>query len=929
MQGDVFTLELARLIAGASGQAHDVGKAGSYFAEKLQRAANGCRVEADPVRHEWVSMKVLERMLKGASMEEALRALTASKLAEKPPLQHGLVSVADVLLYVCVTHHRLLGPSFSRTTRSLARLDATRHVTANLVNFTYPISPDKTLSDEFAQALTQALKALCANADAEERAEPYWYGLAWLSRVALILADQGVSSILMGISGDEGKRRAIPPGSSGLYANTWPKNAEAPAHGFNQPLERHLTAVAEKAGEIARNMLQMSLAGLNLEQVRSILLPGRGLSAERFAWQDEAVEAIRQRRQATSAPLLLFNVASTGAGKTVMNVKAACAAALGKPRISYALNLRTLTLQTGDALKRDLALGCESVATVIGDQVTARLHESEQTADDSQHFAGNEEDIFDDIEFKVDGGSEQLPDWLAPITDKRPEWRRILASPVLVSTVDFLVQAGEPGRQGHHAAAFLRLMHSDLILDEVDSYDTESLVAILRLIQVAAQLGRNVICSSATLPWPIAHAIAEAYQAGHRVWAECNDPKSEHGVGVLTDALSTHWLSPGANFQDFYRRTLDELSAQPAPTTKIPELQPVNRQQGFPGFIAAIETSVERLHSAHQWAFKQSDKKVSFGLVRVANIQTANEVAEALQRMPDTYVCLYHARDFVMQRHLKEKALDNLLCRKAGNQAIEQDAVIQAICKQTEACSLRFVVVATPVEEVGRDHDFDWAIIEPSGSHSIVQTAGRVNRHRRTLVSQPNIAVLQYNMRAISHQEGVVFTRPGPEGAKSFRKRPDIKDAYPDLGLLLNWQKLGQLTAGMAFDTEHPLVEGEQYLQQEVLREPLKVLRRDKGYESVWMTSLFYGKYPLRGGQDDQLEDWRVLPREGGGMQWEQLVRDGFTIRYMPKNPRRSDMRESSWLSWRIEQLWEACEEAGIVVEDGMTIKIRAAVKQR
>lgn len=123
----------------------------------------------------------------------------------------------------------------------------------------------------------------------------------------------------------------------------------------------------------------------------------------------------------------------------------------------------------------------------------------------------------------------------------------------------------------------------------------------------------------------------------------------------------------------------------------------------------------------------------------------------------------------------------------------------------------------------------------------------------------------------------------------------------------------------------HLLVEGEHLLQQEILKEPLKVLRRDRSYESVWMTSLFYDKYSLRGGQDDLLEDWRVLRREGGGARWERLVRDGFSIKYQEKEKQRTDMQETNWLSWPIEEL---CEEAGIACEDGMAIKIRTTAKQ-
>jgi CRISPR-associated endonuclease/helicase Cas3 len=40
-----------------------------------------------------------------------------------------------------------------------------------------------------------------------------------------------------------------------------------------------------------------------------------------------------------------------------------------------------------------------------------------------------------------------------------------------------------------------------------------------------------------------------------------------------------------------------------------------------------------------------------------------------------------------------------------NNTILEEDIV-----KNTQEKNIIFVLVATPVEEVGRDHDFDWAI---------------------------------------------------------------------------------------------------------------------------------------------------------------------------------------------------------------------------
>ena len=45
-----------------------------------------------------------------------------------------------------------------------------------------------------------------------------------------------------------------------------------------------------------------------------------------------------------------------------------------------------------------------------------------------------------------------------------------------------------------------------------------------------------------------------------------------------------------------------------------------------------------------------------------------------------------------------------------------------------------FIVLGSPVTEVGRDHDYDWAILEPASLSSYLQSIGRVLRHRREKV---------------------------------------------------------------------------------------------------------------------------------------------------------------------------------------------------
>jgi CRISPR-associated endonuclease/helicase Cas3 len=76
-----------------------------------------------------------------------------------------------------------------------------------------------------------------------------------------------------------------------------------------------------------------------------------------------------------------------------------------------------------------------------------------------------------------------------------------------------------------------------------------------------------------------------------------------------------------------------------------------------------------------------------------------------------------------------------------------------------------FLVLASPVAEVGRDHDYDWAVIEPSSMRSIIQIAGRVWRHRKKVCESPNVFVLDQNLRALK-RESIAFHRPGFENAR-------------------------------------------------------------------------------------------------------------------------------------------------------------------
>ena len=83
-------------------------------------------------------------------------------------------------------------------------------------------------------------------------------------------------------------------------------------------------------------------------------------------------------------------------------------------------------------------------------------------------------------------------------------------------------------------------------------------------------------------------------------------------------------------------------------------------------------------------------------------------------------------------------------------------------------------MLATAVAEVGRDHDYDWAIVEPSSMRSIIQLAGRIRRHRPEAYDQTNLLLLDSNIKHLVDGPGqAAFLNPGFEhpSEKSFQLR--------------------------------------------------------------------------------------------------------------------------------------------------------------
>ena len=356
---------------------------------------------------------------------------------------------------------------------------------------------------------------------------------------------------------------------------------------------------------------------------------------------------------------------------------------------------------------------------------------------------------------------------------------KLIQAPVLVSTIDYLIPATDGVRGGRQIAPMLRLLTSDLVLDEPDDFGLEDLPALCRLVNWAGMLGARLLLSTATISPELASALFDAYQQGRSHYTRAN------GENTGSDAICCAWFdeykkpisstihsleSFNLEHEQFVNKRITKLKKDETGLRKA-KIIPVNMEENTKPskvFAHVICRSIQQLHK-NNFVQHHSEKKISIGLVRMANIDPLVAVAKQLYAIkPDTntqvYYCVYHSQYPLMLRSYIETHLDKALTRHNEVQWWK-DSGLQKIVKNSDAENHIFVVLATSVAEVGRDHDYDWAIVEPSSMRSIIQLAGRIQRHRKQSPKTDNIHILDKNFKAL---KGILpaYLQPGFESKK-------------------------------------------------------------------------------------------------------------------------------------------------------------------
>ncbi len=924
--------EEVKKVALIAGYFHDLGKNNKFFAQKILLS----RPLKDPIRHEWISYHFIKALLQAEKLEGNLETILeqAIQQAQNPRLQAddlGAIGYNFIfsVLFCVATHHRLL-----------AEAPGSRWITAQNMVATLnssPIPPEEvlqlagTFEAETRKSIIKYITRLKQTTNnAPHKNEDYWRAVTILARSALILADVTISSKNCSTGNCSNNLPALNTAHSGIiksipYANT----IKSPKGGrkLNQTLRWHLQSVGDQAWKNGAGLAQLTkwTRGISAESQSHIDTP---VTHPAFAWQESSAQLISRIKETHDHPFLMIVAVRTGTGKTRACARFAVRAARSSQvRITTLFNLRTLTVQTGRAYQTQLNITPSDLAVIIGEPTrNAKCDKNamgEKTGLEEVNEDGMERELGTvDLYTEESTAAQWLQEPLQVLTQNDPVLATVLATPILVATADYITPAGDLTQQAKQIVPFWRVWSSDLILDEIDSYDPQSIVALLRLVQIAGMAGRNVIISSATITPVLGAAIERCYWSGIKMFAALHQQKAQFNGVILSDQTAGREFWQVVQEPDTLKNLLTEYyqgAAQNLAATtgyRKAQLTPVVRSPE--GFKEAILNAILPLHQKQRIYAPEYEKYFSVGLIRVANIRTAQTISAHLRRQAtaqeDTvlYTVCYHAQLLNGQRALIESILDQVLQRDQDEQAVLRLPEVQAIMEREKCSNIVLIVVATPVEEVGRDHDFDWAIIEPSSVQSIIQTAGRVNRHRKKPVVTENVALLQYNMRYCRGAERC-FIRPGNELGNT-------REYYKSHGLdeLINWERVGgYLDVRLLIEADHqPFSQADQKGYELLLSDPVARLVAADSF--LWSSEFTYRNWPLRTEQQQwQLKweagRWRVLSKVGNDYIWEAPIPEV-----------ESDLQplDYSWINITLENITHYCRQNKVPVEWGLSIAV-------
>lgn len=459
-----------------------------------------------------------------------------------------------------------------------------------------------------------------------------------------------------------------------------------------------------------------------------------------FKWQNENIDFIKNNHKQDQGGFFIV-ASSTGSGKTIFTAKLAAQVSFNK-RFTVALGLRSLTLQTKKEYDNllDLEDNNKDTAVIIGSKVAKELFEY-----NNQDY-NEDNDIYNKELITLNNEQEEL--FNSSNFDN---------TPILITTIDYLMTLFDNSKPKNIRYSLKRVFSSDLILDEVDNYDTNDLKAITNLCFIYGMYGRKIIVSTATPNSVLIMSLLYAYDLGFKMYDKNKSVDCFFISNLyLKEDCFMHYIpikDISSNMNSIMK--IFDLYADNLETKKIHKvaIEDIN--------LNNIEEYITKL-SNNNFEINDLNEKLSIGLIRVANIKNVLKLYKKLSNKKNIFPIAYHSNMFLFYRSYLEYKLDNTLTRK--NQLLKESSLFKDI--ENIVGNKTIVVISTPVEEVGRDHDFDWCILEISSTRSFIQTIGRVNRHRQIHVEHENIIIMNNNFNIQEYKNNskqLFYVRPGYE----------------------------------------------------------------------------------------------------------------------------------------------------------------------
>lgn len=825
-----------QLIATIAALLHDLGKATVGFQDKLRKAS----ITGDPYRHEWISLQLFLLMIHDCTTnQEVLTRLAnfADYQQQKPDWYLKLSKIekcdlsqlplfAQWIGWLIVSHHRmpflvpikykdcqekqkddfdisqLTTKSFFKTFKAVEKWVKNSDSQHPFPEHFWQLKSDITLSQTWLKKLSRYASKAFNHAPLMQLTEVDTL-LLHLSRLSLMVADHNYSSLPC-YDKEADEDTAI------LIANT-NKGPKA-----KQRLDDHLIGVANLTARFARLLPKLSEELPAINQHKPFT---KRTTNKRFQWQNHAFDLSRSYQQLSdNNGFFGVNMASTGCGKTLANGRIMYA--LSSPqrgvRFTIALGLRVLTLQTGNALRERLHLTDEHLAILVGGKAIQTLFdlENQNKTSDNKRKANLDslgcESIESLVDEFIDVAESGISDNELGTIIENSKARKLIYTPIVTCTVDHLMQASECVRGGKYIAPTLRLLTSDLILDEPDDFDQQDLPALARLVHLAGLYGSKVLLSSATLTPDLIVGLFDAYQAGRKIFNQNNGKHDSSIVCGWFDEYqqSIEQILDTNNFRDHHNQFVEQrvkklekgVCRRQGQILKLLNYsldKKENLDQGYALLAKQLLEQAYHFHLDHHQQDEKSRKKISIGLMRFAHIDDVMLLTKQFYNQTELpadvkfHLVVYHARQLLLLRSQLEEKLDRILNRSDPNQLFEQPEIRTAIANSDKKNQI-FIVIGTPVTEVGRDHDYDWAIIEPSSMRSIIQLVGRVWRHRPEKIAQKaNVAILGSNLKSIKYGNNLgihnpCFTKPGFEQKSLFLLKTHKTDQLITSDQLMN-----------------------------------------------------------------------------------------------------------------------------------------------